>query len=500
MISWERIAAAWAEFFHTQTTSSTIGLFRIVWGLLLTANAAVLIRDVNRYFGPGGLLSASEYRSSYGRSRLCLFRWLPESDHTAPMLLALHLLAAVGLTLGCCTRLSCTLVFVTLVSFHHRNPAVFHSGDSLMRLLTFLLIFSRSGSSLSFDVWLATGDVLPAASGSVWCERLMQLQVSIVYLRTVHWKLRGKYWPDGTAAYYPTQIEAFQRVRLPRFLRHLFWTRLATWGTLAVQIAIGVGVWIEELRWWVLVAGIALHLTFEIFLNLQFFGAIMISSYLLFLDPLVVDRLLRPSDVAGGLLERESVHGSVEPRVAQSQGIADDAQGAEDHGGGGEQGMQRDSGNGHECSGGERNADDVIREREQQILADVAHHGAAEPHRSYNPGQIAADQADAGRLDRDVASRAHGDSHGGSGQGRRVVDAVTHHDNDRRLRIGVLTGGWRLAQFVDPADLVFGMERGLNFLDAQLAADRSGGRGMVAGQHHGRNPHVVQCRDDQRTV
>lgn len=156
-----------------------------------------------------------------------------------------------------------------------------------MRILTFLMIFSRAGHAFSLDEWLAGGSRSTVLS-SPWCERLMQLQVSILYLRAAHWKLTGKTWIDGTAAYYPTQIAAFQRWPLPRTLQKLPFVRCATWGTILIQISLGVGVWFEEMRIPVLLAGICLHLSFELLLNLQLFGLIMLSTYTLFLNPTTV--------------------------------------------------------------------------------------------------------------------------------------------------------------------------------------------------------------------
>ena len=121
----------------------------------------------------------------------------------------------------------------------------------------------------------------------------MQLQVAIVYLRTVFWKLRGQRWWNGTAAYFPTQIESFSRCRLPRIFGSRLGIAAATYGTLAVELSLGTLVWIDEFRYPVLLAGVVLHLALELFLNLQLFGWIMTVSYLVFVPSLDVLRLVQ---------------------------------------------------------------------------------------------------------------------------------------------------------------------------------------------------------------
>jgi hypothetical protein len=126
-----------------------------------------------------------------------------------------------------------------------------------------------------------------------WPLRLMQLQVSIVYLRTVAWKLSGPRWRDGSAAWYPLWVDAYVRWRPPQWLLRPALIRAATWGTLAEEAVLGAGLWVQELRMPLLISGILLHLVFELVLNLQLFSWIMICSLLLFLEPIVLQSWLQ---------------------------------------------------------------------------------------------------------------------------------------------------------------------------------------------------------------
>lgn len=62
---------------------------------------------------------------------------------------------------------------------------------------------------------------------------------------------------------------------------------------LATELLLGIAVWIRELRYPVLALGLAMHLTMDWFMNLHLFGATMIASLLLFVDPASVGGALR---------------------------------------------------------------------------------------------------------------------------------------------------------------------------------------------------------------
>ena len=132
---------------------------------------------------------------------MCLLHLLPPTTGGFRILLVLHLLACVGSLIGWQFRVSAVVVFVTLVSIHHRNTFILSSGDTVLRLMSFLAMFSAAGDAFSVDAAILGRGGFPAVDP--WPLRLMQILISIIYVRTVWWKLRGKMWWNGTAAWYP---------------------------------------------------------------------------------------------------------------------------------------------------------------------------------------------------------------------------------------------------------------------------------------------------------
>jgi len=287
------VADAWNAFFHAPEPAYTIALFRMLFGLLLLTNAALFARDAHIWVGPSGVLSHEQYSRIYGHSRLTLLRYLPPTNASVTAVLVAHAAAAACVTIGLMTRWSAAVAWITLASLQHRNPLVGYGADDVMRIMCFLLAFSRAGEVLSIDAWWRARQGGHATPGTPWCTRLMQLQVSIVYLQAFLSKFSGRSWLTGSAVYYAIEVPKYQRRRLPAFARNLFWSRILTWSTIGIEFAVGALIWIRELRLPTLVAGVVLHLGMEVFMNLYLFGPTMIVCLTLFLDPYAVERVLR---------------------------------------------------------------------------------------------------------------------------------------------------------------------------------------------------------------
>src|SRR5213078_4781146 len=122
-----------------------------------------------------------------------------------------------------------------------------------------------------------------------WAQRLMQIQLSVVYLGTLYWKLHGIAWIDGTAVYYVLSAAQFQHAGGGIFIP-LVLSRIATWGTLIIEFAAGTFIWIPRLRNVTIVAALLLHVGLEVMINVPLFQWLMIGSLLLFIDSADVRR------------------------------------------------------------------------------------------------------------------------------------------------------------------------------------------------------------------
>lgn len=196
-------------------------------------------------------------------------------------------IACLFTALGLWTRISSIAMFLLITTLHHRSPDILHSGDTLMRQMAFLVMLAPSGATCSVDrlIALAKGKA-PAipANVSLWPQRLMQYQVTIVYFTTVWHKWFGSHWRDGTATWFVPQLHEFDRFPVPAFFDQQPMVAIGTYGTLFIELAVAFLAYSKPLRKWVLLGGVILHAGIEYRFNIPLFSFVMTSTYLAFYD------------------------------------------------------------------------------------------------------------------------------------------------------------------------------------------------------------------------
>ena len=217
----EEIGLAWNSFFYDPIPVQTIAVFRICFGLLLLVDALNTFANAEPYLGPKGLLEYRRFfKQSHGRA-FSLFVFFPPTMRSVYWILCLHFVGVTMMTVGLFTKVSTLLAFVTVRSIVTRSSALCNGGDNVANIMCFLLVFAPAGHAYSLDaVWFHA----PQAPGTEslqhapWALRLMQIQVSIIYLNTVYWKLKGTTWRNGTAVYYAATHSIYRKFSIPGLL------------------------------------------------------------------------------------------------------------------------------------------------------------------------------------------------------------------------------------------------------------------------------------------
>jgi hypothetical protein len=195
------------------------------------------------------------------------------------------MVASALMTIGMWTKAATWGVFLLVLILQRYNPTVFNGGDFILRSVLLLgLAFSPAGAYLSVDSWRSAGSIVwKAPMMPAWTLRFIQLHISLGYILTVLHKLRGETWLGGTAMWYAFGLEGLTRFDLPGWVSAPPIGSILGWATLAVELAVGVGVWFRMTRPFVLAAGVLLHVGIAVLFEIGFFTYVMIASYLAFL-------------------------------------------------------------------------------------------------------------------------------------------------------------------------------------------------------------------------
>jgi hypothetical protein len=274
-----RLPGAWDRFWHEPRSTAPLAFVRIALGLLIALWGVSLLPDARAFFGPEGVLpTVPEVRLRTGILQL----W--RTDAAALVVVGALIPAGLAVAVGFRTRAATLASFVLLLSLGRRDPYVMNSGDALLRHATLFLALSPAGAALSLDRYLADRTRFwEVPHASPWGLRLLQIQLTFVYLFSSFEKLRGDPWLEGTALGDAWRITDLARVGIPLpAYDSLLLTNVLTFSTLVIELAIAVLIWNRRARVYVVAAGIALHLGIEVTMSVGFFSAVAVSLYLAF--------------------------------------------------------------------------------------------------------------------------------------------------------------------------------------------------------------------------
>lgn len=275
-----KIGDAWNRFWFTPQPTSPVALFRIAVGTVALGWAFGLLPGLQAFFSSTGIEPVG-IDTTWG-----LFAHV-HSDAALFAGWAALVLSSLCVIVGFRTKVASVAQFVLVFSFIERSMAVFNSGDGLVRIAAFLLVFMPAGESLSVDRWRRDPEHFwEFPERAPWALRLMQVQISVLYLSSAREKLVGGGWADGTALSYVWRMDDIVRFHVPdAVIRSATTVALATFLAFAVELLIGVFVWVRSARPLVLGLGIALHIAIDLTLRIGFFSAILIATYVAFLSP-----------------------------------------------------------------------------------------------------------------------------------------------------------------------------------------------------------------------
>lgn len=310
--AWEFGAAwsqAWLRFWFPTGTAVPLAVCRIV---LVPAWLLFLAVTLDDYSVP---LTYDPARIDQTLIRAVLLIVPVEFFHTEAFLRGVWLVAnAAGVlaTVGLFTRsalLTLGLGYWILIG-HQWSYGELHHTEALYCIAFVLLALSPSGQCYSLDAWLGRRGRRPERWGpgarmdtAAWALRLIQCLLGLGYFSAGSAKLLdgGLYWMNG-ATLQQIVLTDYIRFGMPAglWLIRSFWLCVAGAAvTIAVETFFFVAVFVKRARWYLLPAGMALHLGIYFTMAAPFFTWMVL--YVVFID---FEALRRRAQRAGWLSAR----------------------------------------------------------------------------------------------------------------------------------------------------------------------------------------------------
>lgn len=295
---------AWAKQTYATVDPRSLGVFRILFALVLLHDVARRWPDLVHHYSNAGWLT----------NHFAMFR--PMSDHLFSLYLAFstpsevyvfatfHLIVNLLLLIGWRTRLMQVLAFVLIVSLNSRNIMLENGGFVVVHLIALWTCFLPLGRRYSVDALLLsmkrrklgtlealnddTEAPLRIAPVVALAVPVIILQFAIIYYFNVVHKT-GPAWKDGTAVYY-----FFQQDRMVtalgawlRFHVGLGFIKLLTWSTLVMESLIALFLvspvyskWLRMVGWSLV---FALHFSIDAVVQLGPFSYAMFVIHSIFI-------------------------------------------------------------------------------------------------------------------------------------------------------------------------------------------------------------------------
>ncbi len=274
-----KLVESWNRFWFAEGNTFSLGVFRVLFALCLLWEIPVTRAK-----------SVSGIEGGFHLPYFPFINPLPaETYHTFH---EWQYFFAILLLLGLIPRIASGALFLLQGYVFFTDQLHFRNHPYLFLLVLLILVFAPSGESLSaksFFRWMQQGEArVGAIVGSIaplTAQRLIQVQVSIVYFYAALHKL--------TPEYLSGQVLADQMADNTYGLSSdpSFWLIPAV-ATVLLELGLAFVLWIPRWRGIAMLIAIPFHLTIAVLMDIGIFSAAMIATFVLFLDPDTLPRLV----------------------------------------------------------------------------------------------------------------------------------------------------------------------------------------------------------------
>lgn len=289
---------AFHDWLFKPISAVPFGLLRIGWAV---AGFLTMFPQASRvwlFYSDQGVFPP-EWAANYSRTlyRFTLLTYVHDV-WAVQALYMLLMLALVCMAVGYRTRLATILSVVLMTSFQEHSYAVFAGGDSVLRIIGFILMIAPGIGALSLDrllkqerVWIDEKRTLPRLQMPAWPRLLLTWQMILIYATAGWYKLLDPMWRNGSGT-----VASMSHVEFARFGKPVrdvvaYFSVPLSWGTIGWQISWLIFLvplslrrrlpsWLRHYRLYMLAIGVIFHLIILILMDAGIFSIAMLAVYL----------------------------------------------------------------------------------------------------------------------------------------------------------------------------------------------------------------------------
>ena len=275
-------------------TERSIGLsiYRVVLTFLVVKSCLFYFPAAETLFGNTGMFPVDGYESILNASHLDYLRYDFSSPLRVHLFLGLLLVFSILFLFGEFGWVGGIGLYIFYIILRARNPFIMDGSDNVIQVTLPFLIFSDAYCYATTDYYKRIGFVSKLLNrSSTWVTAVNKvavwgiiIQIVYVYFFTALAKAQGNLWMNGTATYYTMRVDEFRATSWNiAITRNHYFVVLSTYFTLLWEMAFPFLIWFRQTKYWILCAGILLHVGIFIFMRIDNFSWIMIGSYAVFL-------------------------------------------------------------------------------------------------------------------------------------------------------------------------------------------------------------------------
>lgn len=278
------VAEAWDRFWFTCRDGKTLGLIRLLTGLIVFYTHLVWTPLLQRFLGADGMLPI-EYRADFFDSPFAWshFDWFASTD----VLWGIHIVALIVMllfALGFWTRITGIITALFVISYANRATGATFGLDQIAGFLVLYLAISNCGNSFSLAQRFGFGATKPPSVSNNIAVRLIQIHLCLVYLFAGLGKCQGDYWWNGEAIWGAVASFEYQTIDMTWMAGHMWLINVITLLTLVFEVGYAALIWSKLTRPAVLLMAIPLHLGIGLCMGMLEFGLIMLVANLAFVE------------------------------------------------------------------------------------------------------------------------------------------------------------------------------------------------------------------------